>query len=56
MLYHVTVTHELYEYYRVEADSEMEAQEKVLEKNADPYNWDQALQLVEVEGTTELNT
>jgi len=51
MLYHVTVTHELYEYYRIEASSEEDARKKVQETTVEPYNWDQALQLVEVENT-----
>ena len=47
--YHITVTYETSEYYRVEASSEKEAKEKVLEGPEDNYNWDQTFQGIEVE-------
>jgi hypothetical protein len=47
--YHVTVIYETSEYYRVEASSEKEAKEKVLEGPEDNYNWDQTFQDIEVE-------
>ena len=52
MLYHVELVYETSEYYRVEADSEEGAREKVLENEVDAYNWDQNLQSVEVKSTS----
>jgi len=49
LIYHVTLAFTEYEYYRVEADSEEEAKEKVLENAVEAYNWDQSLQGIEVE-------
>jgi hypothetical protein len=47
--YHITVIYETSEYYRVEASSEEEAKEKVLEGPEDNYNWDQTFQDIKVE-------
>jgi len=47
--YHITLTYETSEYYRVEASSEEAAKEKVLGGEEDQYNWDQAFQDIEVE-------
>jgi len=47
--YHITLTYETSEYYRVEASSEEDAKEKVLGGEEDQYNWDQAFQDIEVE-------
>jgi len=49
MLYHVELIYETNEYYRVEATSEEDAKEKVLENAVEAYNWDQSLQGIEVE-------
>ena len=47
--YHVTLTFTAYEYYRVEAESEEEAKEKVFGGEVELYNWDQGYQRSEVE-------
>jgi len=47
--YHVTLTFTAYEYYRVEAESEEEAKEKVENGEVMEYNWDQTYEGVEVE-------
>jgi hypothetical protein len=49
MIYHVTLAFTEYEYYRVEADSEEEAKEKILEGTEEQYNWDRTYEGVEVE-------
>lgn len=49
MMYHVRWDFTLSEYYRVEADSEEEAKEKILDGKVEAYNWDQASNNVEVE-------
>ena len=49
MIYHVTLAFTTYEYYRVEANSEEEAKEKVHEGTEEQYNWDQTYEGVEVE-------
>lgn len=47
--YHITATFTTYEYYRVEAENEELAKEKVLNGEEDLYNWDQTLESVEIE-------
>jgi hypothetical protein len=49
LIYHVTLAFTEYEYYRVEADSEEEAKEKILEGTEEQYNWDRTYEGVEVE-------
>lgn len=49
MLYHVTWDFTLSEYYRVEADNEEEAKEKILDGKVELYNWDQQSNGVTVE-------
>jgi hypothetical protein len=47
--YHVTQVFEEYEYYRVEAESEEEAREKVDNGEVESHNWDRSYQYTEVE-------
>ena len=52
MIYHVTQTFTTYEYYRVEANSEEEAKEKVHEGTEEQYDWDQTYESTEVQKVT----
>jgi len=47
--YHVTQTFTTYEYYRVDADSEEEAIEKVSNGESEEYNWDQTYESSEAQ-------
>jgi hypothetical protein len=47
--YHIEVVYETVEYFRVEADSETDAKEQVLDSKVDLYNWDQDFQEIKVE-------
>jgi len=47
--YHVTMTYETSEYFRVEATSKEAAKEKVFGGEVECYNWDQDFQDSEVE-------
>lgn len=51
MIYHVTWDFTLSEYYRVEADSEEEAKEKILDGMVEAYHWDQVSDQITVEPT-----
>lgn len=47
--WHITQVFEEYEYYRVEAESEEEAREKVDNGEVELYNWDRKYQDMEAE-------
>jgi hypothetical protein len=47
--YHVTQVFEEYEYYKVEADSEEKAKEKVDNGEVELHNWDRSYQHTEVD-------
>jgi hypothetical protein len=47
--YHITVVYKTREYFRVEANNEEEAKERVLGGEVELYNWDQGYQRSEVE-------
>jgi hypothetical protein len=47
--YNVTQVFEEYEYYKVEAESEEEAREKVDNGEVESRNWDRSYQYTEVE-------